>query len=129
MVTTRRKAANKTALKPLQLDDWLEQIDNLPEDEFIRQFQETALKGDYVKVKCLTPFLPDAYYEDGCRRARAVLDAGHQDIFVLLTRDPAFHANDPERANKNKVVGSFLLFLALVPLAVYGILKREVPFV
>jgi len=121
MVTTRKKAANKTALKPLQLTNWLAQVKNLSDEEFIQQFQDIALSGDYNSVQCLFPFVPDAYYEDGCERAHEVLSAGHDDIFVLLTRTSTFHDNDPGREKKKALMMSALAFLAVLVLAMYSV--------
>ena len=122
MVMTRKKAA---AAKSLQLSALSKQISSISDDEFIRQFQPIALKNDYRTVQTLMAILPDAYFEDQCQRARAVLDAGHEDMYVLLTRHPAYTANDPERENKKTVVLSFVGFLFIMAAAIYGIMNPK----
>jgi hypothetical protein len=120
MVTTRRKAK-----KDKQVSKSPEHFDQLSDTQYIRQFQAIALEGDYESVQNLVENLPDAYYEDQCQRTRAVFDAGHDDIFVLLTRAPAYHVNDPQAEDKRTVLLSVVAFLFFLASAIYGIMNPK----
>jgi hypothetical protein len=95
---------------------WLSQM-NLSDEEFVRQFQQIAMTGDFDSVQKLMPWLPeDAYFDDTCTRSQQVLDAGHQAVFVLLARTEGYKRRNPlERI----CVVVTLLTLALVAFGIY----------
>lgn len=108
-----------TPAKTLDLVSWLSQM-NLTDAEFVEQFQQIALTGNYDLVRKLMPFFPeDAYYADGGARARAVLDARHEDVFMLLRDCDAYRRLN--RRHRVLDVSIVLTFFAVVA-GIYGIL-------
>lgn len=102
---TRSKAKK---IEEFDLAKWLSSMP-LSEEEFVKEFQKIALRGDYDSVCKLLPFLDqDEYFSDGGVRARRILDSGNDDIFVLLARLPAYRRINPQQTKVQN-----LLFLAV----------------
>lgn len=101
------------AANELDLMLWLSKM-NLSDEQFVEQFQQIALSGDFDSVQKLMPWLPEnTYFDDTCTRSRAVLDAGQQDIFVLLSRTQGYKSRNPLQR-----ILPFLVLLMLVLCAI-----------
>lgn len=117
-MSRNRKKKATTKLATLDLVEWVQQMD-LTDEEFVEQFQQLALDGQFCVVEKLLPWLPqDVYFDEACTRAREVLDAGQGDVFVLLSRTSGFK----QRTRLHRVLPFALLaFVAVCGLAAYAV--------